>query len=76
MQPERINPGNEAQQAYDIRSDVWSLGVTMIEIATGTHPYARWKTPFEQLKQVVNEPPPKLPPGKFSPEFVDFINLW
>ncbi|CAI2356321.1 unnamed protein product [Caenorhabditis sp. 36 PRJEB53466] len=59
MPPERID--GETKSAYDVRADVWSLGITIIEIAVGTHPYANWKTPFEQLKQVVKEPPPKLP---------------
>lgn len=51
MAPERIDPqGNPAQ--YDIRSDVWSLGISMIEMATGQYPYNKWRTPFEQLRQV------------------------
>lgn len=51
MAPERIDPsGNPGQ--YDIRSDIWSLGISMIEMATGEFPYQRWGTPFEQLKQV------------------------
>lgn len=44
--------GNPGQ--YDIRSDVWSLGISMIEMATGKFPYNTWCTPFEQLKQVQN----------------------
>ncbi|CAD6192420.1 unnamed protein product [Caenorhabditis auriculariae] len=51
MPPERID--GETKSAYDVRADVWSLGITIIEVATGTHPYSAWKTPFEQLKQVV-----------------------
>lgn len=51
MAPERIDPtGNIGQ--YDIRSDVWSLGISMVEMATGKFPYKTWVTPFEQLKQV------------------------
>ena len=51
MAPERIDPtGNPAN--YDVRSDVWSFGISMLEIATGTFPYKLWATPFEQLKQV------------------------
>lgn len=42
--------GNPGQ--YDIRSDVWSLGISMVEMATGKFPYNTWGTPFEQLKQV------------------------
>lgn len=72
MAPERINPESSGQ-GYDIKSDVWSLGISMIELATGKFPYDTWRTPFEQLKQVVKEDPPKLPAGKFSPEFEDFI---
>lgn len=73
MAPERIDPqGNPSQ--YDIRSDVWSLGISLIEMATGTFPYPQWGTPFEQLKQVVADDPPRLPSnGQFSPEFQDFI---
>lgn len=29
LQPERINP-ESGQKGYDIRSDVWSLGITMV----------------------------------------------
>ena len=51
MAPERIDPSGEPGK-YDIRSDVWSLGISMIEMATGRFPYNLWSTPFEQLKQV------------------------
>ncbi|XP_034100280.1 dual specificity mitogen-activated protein kinase kinase 6 [Drosophila nasuta] len=72
MAPERIDPqGNPAQ--YDIRSDVWSLGISMIEMATGQYPYNKWRTPFEQLRQVVEDDPPRLTAGSFSPEFESFI---
>ena len=61
---------------YDIRSDVWSAGLTFVELATLEYPYSRWTTPFEQLKEVVQGVPPKLPPGKFSADFEDFIAKW
>nr|ABR28347.1 mitogen-activated protein kinase [Lutzomyia longipalpis] len=74
MAPERIDPtGNPGQ--YDIRSDVWSLGISMIEMATGKFPYSTWGSPFEQLKQVVTDDPPRVEPGKFSPEFTNFISV-
>ena len=38
--------------------------------------YDSWGTPFQQLKQVVDEPSPQLPADRFSPEFVDFISQW
>lgn len=72
MAPERIDPtGNPSM--YDIRSDVWSLGISLMELATGQYPYRTWGTPFDQLKQVVKDDPPRLPSGKFSAEFDDLI---
>lgn len=46
----------------------------MIELATGRFPYQKWGSPFEQLKQVVTDDPPRLPPDEFTPEFEDFIS--
>lgn len=73
MAPERIDPSGNPSQ-YDIRSDVWSLGISLLELATLRFPYNIWGTPFEQLKQVVKDDPPRLPPGQFSSEFDDFIS--
>lgn len=47
-----------------------------IELAILRFPYDSWGTPFQQLKQVVEEPSPQLPAGQFSPEFVDFSSQW
>uniref|UniRef100_A0A4W5QQB7 mitogen-activated protein kinase kinase n=1 Tax=Hucho hucho TaxID=62062 RepID=A0A4W5QQB7_9TELE len=71
MAPERINPDLN-QKGYSVKSDIWSLGITMIELAILKFPYDSWGTPFQQLKQVVDEPSPQLPSDRFSPEFVDF----
>ncbi|KAJ6650387.1 hypothetical protein lerEdw1_010508 [Lerista edwardsae] len=35
-------------------------------------PYESWGTPFQQLRQVVEEPSPQLPADSFSADFVDF----
>jgi len=73
MAPERIDPKGDPGN-YDVKSDVWSFGISMIEISTGEFPYQSWKTPFEQLRQVVMEAPPKLPENQFTPDYEDFIN--
>ncbi|MFH4973907.1 hypothetical protein AB6A40_000616 [Gnathostoma spinigerum] len=74
MPPERIY--GEKKVAYDVRADVWSLGITLVEIASGSHPYGKWKTPFEQLKQVVHEPAPRLTRSLgYSEEMHDFVSL-
>ncbi|NWY69889.1 MP2K6 kinase, partial [Erithacus rubecula] len=73
MAPERINPELN-QKGYSVKSDIWSLGITMIELAILRFPYDSWGTPFQQLKQVVEEPSPQLPPDTFSAQFVDFTS--
>lgn len=50
FQPERIDP--QTARGYDVRSDVWSLGITLMEVATGRFPYPKWGSVFEQLYQV------------------------
>eukprot|EP00038_Savillea_parva_P026540 m.54957 g.54957 ORF g.54957 m.54957 type:complete len:449 (+) comp7570_c0_seq1:119-1465(+) len=39
MAPERIKP--TADKGYDTKADLWSLGVTLVELATGVYPYPR-----------------------------------
>jgi len=74
MAPERIDPTRN-KQGYDVKSDVWSLGITMIEVATGEFPYDTWRNPFQQLKQVVDDPSPSLPAGiSYSSELREFCD--
>ncbi|KAK6033681.1 kinase domain protein [Ostertagia ostertagi] len=72
MPPERID--GDMKGSYDVRADVWSLGITLVEIATGNYPYEIWVTPFQQLKQVIEEPAPRLPSdGSFSADCQYFV---
>jgi serine/threonine protein kinase len=76
MAPERIDPFGDPSK-YDIRSDIWSLGISLIEISTGNFPYKKWSSPFEQLKEVVTSDPPVLPKDAgFSSEYQDFVFQW
>ncbi|XP_064601595.1 dual specificity mitogen-activated protein kinase kinase 6-like [Liolophura sinensis] len=74
MAPERINPESDVlNNEYSICSDIWSFGITMVELATGTFPYEKWVSPIQQLQQVVDGDPPRLPPDKFSKDIEDFV---
>ena len=76
MAPERIDP--REKDGYDIRSDVWSMGISMIEISTGSFPYRSWNSVFDQLQEVVTGNPPKLqdmpPKITFTANFHRFID--
>uniref|UniRef100_A0A6G1SD55 mitogen-activated protein kinase kinase n=1 Tax=Aceria tosichella TaxID=561515 RepID=A0A6G1SD55_9ACAR len=72
MAPERIDPPRD-RTGYDIKSDVWSFGITMLEIATGRYPYQNARDFFEQLKSICTDEPPKLTKGRFTATFEDFI---
>ncbi|KAL1518543.1 hypothetical protein AB1Y20_002832 [Prymnesium parvum] len=67
MSPERIN-GEE----YSYASDIWSLGLTVVECAQGHFPYARYAGYWGILQAVLNEPSPSLDPTQFCPELRDF----
>nr|BAH56939.1 AT4G29810 [Arabidopsis thaliana] len=75
MSPERI-VGNK----YGNKSDIWSLGLVVLECATGKFPYAppnqeeTWTSVFELMEAIVDQPPPALPSGNFSPELSSFIS--
>ena len=76
MAPERIDPPHPSKPDYhyDIRADVWSLGITLVEMATGHFPYKDCKTDFEVLTKVLQDDPPFLPRnGGFSHEFQCFV---
>ena len=76
MAPERIDPPNPSKPDYDIRADVWSLGITLVELATGHFPYRDCKTDFEVLTKVLQDKPPLLPRnGGFSVEFCSFVQV-
>ncbi|XP_019192266.1 PREDICTED: mitogen-activated protein kinase kinase 2-like [Ipomoea nil] len=74
MSPERI-----AGKSHGFRSDIWSLGLVLLECATGDFPYSPpqggegWTTVFELMETIVTQPEPYANPDLFSPHFCSFI---
>jgi len=74
LPPERIDPSRATRDGYDVRSDVWSLGITLYEIATGYFPFREWTSVFDQLQQIVEGPPLRLTIDRLSDNCRDFVN--
>lgn len=79
MSPERIKGGE-----YTYKSDIWSFGLTVFEMAVNHYPYPSTSPQgssaaqlgfWELLDMVVQKPAPALPKDKFSKELCDFVAL-
>uniref|UniRef100_A0A8W7P1E9 non-specific serine/threonine protein kinase n=1 Tax=Anopheles coluzzii TaxID=1518534 RepID=A0A8W7P1E9_ANOCL len=74
MAPEVIACEQQLDQSYDSRCDVWSVGITAIELAEGDPPLCELH-PMRALFQIPRNPPPKLShPEQYSSMLSDFIS--
>ncbi|KAL2258826.1 hypothetical protein VTK26DRAFT_7703 [Humicola hyalothermophila] len=80
MAPERISggafAGGVADGTYNVQSDIWSLGLTIIECAMGKYPYPPEvsSTIFSQLSAIVEGEPPSIPADAgYSAAAHDFV---
>ena len=55
-----------------LKSDVWALGISIIEMAEGRNPFAGM-TSAKIMSQVVSKPPPSLTSSEWSSDLVDFV---
>lgn len=73
MAPERIQG-----EPYTVKSDVWSVGLTLHELAIGKFPFgadatgedAEARGIFDLLQQIVMEPSPELPAHEAFPSIL------
>jgi mitogen-activated protein kinase kinase len=76
MAPERIQGESQgALGTYTVASDVWSVGLSAIEMALGRYPFPpeTYANVFAQLQAIVHGEPPELPEDGYTPEARGFV---
>ncbi|XP_030751084.1 serine/threonine-protein kinase mig-15 isoform X3 [Sitophilus oryzae] len=72
MAPEVIACDENPEATYDNRSDLWSLGITALEMAESQPPLCELH-PMRALFLIPRNPPPRLKSKKWSKKFHGFI---
>ena len=61
------------EHGYNCKADIWSLGITAIELAEGKAPYSGLSS-MKVIKMIINSDPPRLKDeSKWSKSFKDFV---
>jgi serine/threonine protein kinase len=64
----------EQSEGYDFKADIWSLGITALELTRGEAPNSDLPA-MKVLLEILNMPPPKLSNNEeWSQEFRNFVN--
>ncbi|XP_058483676.1 serine/threonine-protein kinase 10 [Solea solea] len=73
MAPEVVMCETMKDAPYDYKADIWSLGITLIELAQIEPPHHELNPMRVLLKIAKSEPPALEQPYKWSQEFKDFL---
>jgi serine/threonine-protein kinase 24/25/MST4 len=71
--PYWISPEIIKRSQYDYKTDIWSLGITVIELATGNPPFSNYD-PRQAILLIANSKPARLD-GNFSVALKEFVAL-
>ena len=75
--PHWMSPQVILNKNYDTKTDIWSLGITCLELVEGEPPFADLN-PDEVMLKISNNPPKAediIDPKEHTDEFIDFVNL-
>lgn len=71
----RLLSGRFHGEKYSFAADIWSLGLVVFEMLTGSYPWKASKGYWDLMSNIVNEPAPTLPEdAAFTPAVRDFIS--
>ncbi|KAF4077203.1 hypothetical protein AMELA_G00205430 [Ameiurus melas] len=73
MAPEVVMCETTKDAPYDYKADIWSLGITLIELAQIEPPHHELNPMRVLLKIAKSEPPTLDQPSKWSTDFKDFL---
>jgi STE20-like kinase len=74
MSPEVIDCQTNSERLYDYKADIWSLGITCIELAETEPPLNEYNETRVLLKILKSDPPSLKYPNYYSNSFNDFIS--
>jgi len=71
-----MSPERALGEEYDLASDIWSIGMVLYELASGTYPFKEFTTFPALFENLIDKPEPRLErdyPGHFPPELCEFV---
>ena len=74
MSPEIIACETDKEISYDVKTDIWSLGITCIELAEKEPPHNELNPTRVMMKIRKSDAPKLKEPNRWSKNFHDFLN--